>query len=78
MKKIMTSFILCILIVQPNFMTSTLASTDDITVLINNELLNLTQPAVIKNNTTMVPFRDIFEALGASVLGIFIPNDSGY
>lgn len=67
MKKIMTSFILCILIVQPNFMTSTLASTDDITVLINNELLNLTQPAVIKNNTTMVPFRDIFEALGAQV-----------
>jgi hypothetical protein len=67
MKKVITSFILFMLIVLPIFNISTLANTDEITVLINNEILNLTQPAIMKNNTTMVPFRDIFEALGAQV-----------
>lgn len=67
MKKVITSFIIFMLIVLTIFNISTLANTDEITVLINNEILNLTQPAIMKNNTTMVPFRDIFEALGAQV-----------
>ncbi|WP_255405079.1 copper amine oxidase N-terminal domain-containing protein [Thermoanaerobacterium sp. RBIITD] len=29
--------------------------------------MNFTQSAVVKNGSTMVPYRDIFEKLGASV-----------
>lgn len=38
-----------------------------IKVYIDGELMNFTQPAVIKNGSTMVPYRDIFEKLGAMV-----------
>lgn len=36
-------------------------------VLINNQFLQCDQPAVIKNDRTLVPMRAIFEALGAEV-----------
>lgn len=39
----------------------------NIKVYIDGELLTTAQPAVIKDGSTMVPYRDIFEKLGASV-----------
>ena len=39
----------------------------EIKVLINNQFLQCDQPAVIKNDRTLVPMRAIFEALGAEV-----------
>ncbi len=38
-----------------------------IKVILNNNELSFNQPPYIENNTTMVPMRAIFEALGASV-----------
>jgi len=39
----------------------------NIKVYIDGEPLTTAQPAVIKDGSTMVPYRDIFEKLGASV-----------
>lgn len=40
---------------------------DHVQVYVNDELLVLQQPAVVKDGWTLVPFRAVFEALGATV-----------
>ncbi|MCX7569817.1 copper amine oxidase N-terminal domain-containing protein [Tumebacillus sp. DT12] len=40
---------------------------DHVHVYVNDQLLDLQQPAVVKDGWTLVPFRAVFEALGATV-----------
>ncbi|MCI3926920.1 stalk domain-containing protein [Paenibacillus sp. TRM 82003] len=44
-----------------------MAAGEDIRVTIDGEALTFDQPPIIRNGFTMVPFRSIFESLGASV-----------
>jgi len=41
---------------------------DHVHVYVNDRLLDLQQPAVVKDGWTLVPFRAVFEALGATVV----------
>ncbi|MDO4301210.1 MAG: family 10 glycosylhydrolase [Clostridia bacterium] len=47
--------------------TNIVNNTNDIMVLVNGEVIEFDQKPVIQNSRTLVPFRKIFEALGAAV-----------
>lgn len=66
MKKFILSLILCISVLIP----SAFAETEDITVLINGEILASPIPAQLVNDRTMLPMRAVFEKLGANVTWI--------
>ncbi len=51
---------------QPETVNQEIVSTH-ITIKINGEKLDCSQPPILINGTTLVPLRDIFEALGAEV-----------
>lgn len=62
MKKIILSVLAILaLVITPSF------AKEDIRVILNGEELSFVQPPVIVNDTTLVPMRAIFEALGAKV-----------
>ncbi len=65
MKKIITSILLVFSLVACIFTTG--CSAGNITVTLNGNPLSLAQPPVIVEGRTLVPFRGIFEALGAEV-----------
>lgn len=57
MKRIIALF-LSLMIISP-----TVFAADDITVYLNEDELTFEQPPIIQNNSTLVPFRAIFESL---------------
>lgn len=47
--------------------TNTFASGSDIKVIVNGNILKFDQSPIIRNNRTLIPIREIFEALGANI-----------
>ena len=66
MKKILCLTLITILLLALSH-TPTIAESFEITVILNDEVLEFDVPPQIINDRTMVPFRAIFEALGAEV-----------
>jgi N-acetylmuramoyl-L-alanine amidase len=52
---------------QPSTSTATPATSQDITVFLDNKPLTFEVPPIIENGRTLVPLRAIFEAMGATV-----------
>ncbi|MBR0089340.1 MAG: copper amine oxidase, partial [Clostridia bacterium] len=61
MKKIITAFLIILCLTAANVYA------DDITVIMDGEEMSFDQPPVIMNDSTLVPFRAIFERLGMEV-----------
>ena len=61
MKKIITAFLIILCLTAANVYA------DDITVIMDGEQMSFDQPPVIMNDSTLVPFRAIFERLGMEV-----------
>ena len=61
MKKIITAFLIMFCI------SASTVFADDITVIMDGEQMSFDQPPVIMNDSTLVPFRAIFERLGMEV-----------
>lgn len=59
--------ILLLFIVLCGFNSIAMAESNNISIVINGAAQEYDQPPVIKNGTTLVPLRGIFETLGASV-----------
>jgi serine protease Do len=59
--------ILLLYIILCGFSSIAMAESNNISVVINGAAQEYDQPPVIKNGTTLVPLRGIFETLGASV-----------
>ena len=66
-KKIIT--LLSILALSSNI---TSAAPSTVKVMINDKPLVTDTQAIIRNNRTMVPFRAVFESLGAKNIGIYV------
>ena len=61
MRKIITAFLIILCLTAANVYA------DDITVIMDGEEMSFDQPPVIMNDSTLVPFRAIFERLGMEV-----------
>jgi len=71
MKKIVCVITILVLLLGASFSSFALEvptlQEQHIKIMLNGKYLNLDVPPIIKNNRTMLPFRAIFEALGAEV-----------
>ena len=63
MKKYILSLIMLLVLLSPN----AYANTREVTVKVNNSVIESTVPAQIINDRTMLPMRSIFERIGARV-----------
>ena len=61
MRKIITAFLIILCLTAANVYA------DDITVIMDGEEMSFDQPPVIMNDSTLVPFRALFERLGMEV-----------
>lgn len=65
MKKLIASIL--ILVTVMSAVTAIADSSDEITVILDGDIIEFDVPPIIENDVTLVPMRAIFEALGATV-----------
>jgi hypothetical protein len=67
MKKMISLLLFIVIIFNPMVNISSAVAKTDIKVIIDGEVQNFDNPPLMVNNSTMVPMRTIFEALGAKI-----------